>query len=309
MNDLHLPAIMADPSTPISMSSREIAELTRKRHDNVKRDIEAMLNDLEIDALKSEDISKAAEMQAQGCWMTSYLDSMNRQQAEYHLDRDLTMTLITGYNAKLRYRVVVRVRELEEQAARASFIANQPPYRFRASTGRPELDDQLNLIQAVSERLPINNEVRAALLVQFLREHNVPLNIARTDLMRCNCAEDILDYGRGFKGAYQIARTAGAQADKQDARLEAATESLEGSLDSALVRAFALPGRGIAWLTIRQVLEIAGVRYTRPNALRAAEYLTKLYRVERKTSNRGKLYNMPARRGAGRAFIARRRPA
>lgn len=35
-----------------------------------------------------------------------------------------------------------------------------------------ELDRHMRLIQAVSERLPINNEVRAALLVQFLREHN-----------------------------------------------------------------------------------------------------------------------------------------
>lgn len=292
MNDIPLPAMMADPNTPISMSSREIAELTRKRHDNVKRTIETLAESGVIEFPQIEEIPTATKPAA------VYLFTGSRGKRD-------AIVVVAQLSPEFTGALVDRWEELERQAAQPQLPTNQPPYRFRVSTGRPELDDQLNLIQAVSERLPINNEVRAAMLVQFLREHNVPLNIARTDLMRCSCAEDILDYGRGFKGAYQIARTAGAQADKQEARLEAATESLEGSLDSALVRASALPGRGVAWLTIRQVLEIAGVRYTRPNALRAAEYLTKLYRVERKTSNRGKLHNMPVRRGATRRAITR----
>lgn len=300
MNDLPLPAMMADPNTPISMSSREIAELTGSRHDKVKQSVERLAAK---GVIVQPPLGDEPGLDALGRPRTTqtYLFTGSKGKRD-------AIVVVAQLSPEFTGALVDRWEELERQAAQPQLPANQPPYRFRVSTGRPELDHQLNLIQAVSERLPINNEVRAAMLVQFLREHNVPLNIARTDLMRCNCAEDILDYGRGFKGAYQIARTAGAQADKQEARLEAATESLDGSLDSALVRAFALPGRGVAWLTIRQVLEIAGVRYTRPNALRAAEYLTKLYRVERKTSNRGKLYNMPARRGAARRTITNRRP-
>lgn len=300
MNDIPLPVMMADPSTHISMSSREIAELTGSRHDKVKQSVERLAAK---GVIVQPPLGDEPGLDALGRPRTTqtYLFTGSRGKRD-------AIVVVAQLSPEFTGALVDRWEELERQAAQPQLPTNQPPYRFRVSTGRPELDDQLNLIQAVSERLPINNEVRAAMLVQFLREHNVPLNIARTDLMRCNCAEDILDYGRGFKGAHQIARTAGAQADKQEARLEAATESLEGSLDAALVRAFALPGRGVAWLTIRQVLEIAGVRYTRPNALRAAEYLTKLYRVDRKTSNRGKLYNMPARRGAVRPVIAHRRP-
>lgn len=81
-----------------TMSSREIAELTGKEHKNVKRDIENMLADLKEDALTFERI---------------YLDSMNRQQNEYVLDREHTECLVTGYNAMLRMKVIKRLHELE----------------------------------------------------------------------------------------------------------------------------------------------------------------------------------------------------
>ncbi|MBB4347938.1 phage regulatory protein/antirepressor Ant [Aliirhizobium cellulosilyticum] len=95
----------------LTMSSREIAELTEKEHKNVKRDIEKMLSDLGGNALKFERI---------------YRDSRNREQTEYHLDRDHTETLILGYSAELRLRVVRRLRELEGEAAKPRFDLNDP---------------------------------------------------------------------------------------------------------------------------------------------------------------------------------------
>ncbi len=81
------------------MSSREIAELTGKRHDNVLRDIKILIEQGAIDRLSFEEIS--------------YKDSYGREQAAYELDFDATMTLVTGYNAVLRARVIRRWRELE----------------------------------------------------------------------------------------------------------------------------------------------------------------------------------------------------
>lgn len=81
------------------MTSREIAEITGKQHKNVKRDIESMLAELLEDTLKFERI---------------YFDTMNRQQTEYHLDREHTECLITGYSAILRMKVIKRLHELEE---------------------------------------------------------------------------------------------------------------------------------------------------------------------------------------------------
>jgi len=87
----------------VTMSSREIAELTGKRHFHVTTDIEKMLVDLKEDATGFRAI---------------YLDSMNRAQTEYLLDREHTYCLLTGYSAAMRMVVIRRWRELEEQAAR-----------------------------------------------------------------------------------------------------------------------------------------------------------------------------------------------
>ena len=98
-------------SNQITMSSREIAELCEKEHRNVKRDFEVMFNGLGLDALNFEHI---------------YFDSMNRQQTEYLLDEELTMTLVTGYNIVLRNRVIKRWKELEQQIEKPQLDLNNP---------------------------------------------------------------------------------------------------------------------------------------------------------------------------------------
>lgn len=93
-----------------TMSSREIANVTGKRHDNVKRNIVAMLKELKVDPLKFEDI---------------YLDGRNREQVQYQLDREHTDCLLTGYSSPMRMKVIRRWRELEQQdGARQSVIAS-----------------------------------------------------------------------------------------------------------------------------------------------------------------------------------------
>ena len=91
-----------------TMSTRVIADLTEKRHDHVKRDVENMLGQLGLDIPKFGGI---------------YFDAQNRQQTEYLLDEELTMTLVTGYNIVLRNRVIKRWKELEGQS-----VANLPDY-------------------------------------------------------------------------------------------------------------------------------------------------------------------------------------
>ena len=83
----------------LTMSSREIATLTGKKHYHVVRDIEILAAQLEVDVSKFGGI---------------YTDSQNRQQTEYLLDKDTCLCLVAGYNAKLRMAIIKRWQELEQ---------------------------------------------------------------------------------------------------------------------------------------------------------------------------------------------------
>jgi len=85
--------------TEMTMSSREIAELTGKRHDHVKRDIERMREELNSPNLGS-----------------SIFVHNGNEYTQYHLSRDLTLTLVSGYSIKLRHAIIKRLDELEKQS-------------------------------------------------------------------------------------------------------------------------------------------------------------------------------------------------
>ena len=80
------------------MSSREISKLTGKEHKHVKRDIDVMAKELN---LSGPDLG-GSEYTCRGNTYT-----------EYNLDKNLTLTLISGYNVKLRNTIVTRWDELE----------------------------------------------------------------------------------------------------------------------------------------------------------------------------------------------------
>lgn len=84
----------------VTMTSREIAELTSKRHFDVMKDIERMYEQLKEDV--------------QGCAQNFVHPQNGQQYQEYCLDREHTECLITGYSAELRMKVIRRVRELEK---------------------------------------------------------------------------------------------------------------------------------------------------------------------------------------------------
>lgn len=86
---------------PMTMSSREIADLCDKRHDHVMRDIRNMLSDLKITDPK---------------FGGSYQDSTGRALPCFNLDKELSMTLVAGYNVVLRNRIIKRWMELEQKA-------------------------------------------------------------------------------------------------------------------------------------------------------------------------------------------------
>lgn len=101
---IKMPVIMGAAGEELTMSSREIAELVEKQHKHVLRDIEKMLQDIGGSNFGPSDFEH------------EYTTAQNKQAKEYRLPKDLTVTLITGYRADLRYKVVKRLEEMEAQS-------------------------------------------------------------------------------------------------------------------------------------------------------------------------------------------------
>lgn len=90
----------------LTMSSREIAELTGKRHADVMRDIRAMMEALQQNA----DLRSV-------CKSSTYVGENDQSYPQYELDKDTSLTLLLGYDVVARMKVVKRWQELEAQAA------------------------------------------------------------------------------------------------------------------------------------------------------------------------------------------------
>lgn len=114
----------------LTMSSREIAELTDKEHFHVMRDIREML------AALTEDESKFGGI---------YLDAYGREQACFNLPKDLTITLVAGYNVKMRHAIVKRWQELEAQQAPVFAIPKSLPEALRLAADLSEQNERLAL--------------------------------------------------------------------------------------------------------------------------------------------------------------------
>lgn len=124
------------PSNTVTMSSREVADLTGKQHHHVVRDIKHNLAELNLDASKF------------GC---IYLDASNRKQTEYLLPPDLVMTLLTGYSVPLRHRVVTRLHELES-VSRHVAIPQSLPEALRLAADLADRNGELQRL--VSDQAP-----------------------------------------------------------------------------------------------------------------------------------------------------------
>ena len=89
----------------LTMTSREIAELTGKRHDNVMRDIRTMLDDLE----HSSNLRFV-------CKSTTYIAENGQEYSQYELDYNASVCLVSGYDAVTRMKIIQRWQDLEAGA-------------------------------------------------------------------------------------------------------------------------------------------------------------------------------------------------
>ncbi len=99
---------------PQTMSSREIAELCDKRHDNVRADIEKMGKELSLTFQEKQESSNGG-----------------RPLKVYHLPKRETLILVSGYKLELRAKIIDRWQELEAKEFRDPMEALNDPSAMR----------------------------------------------------------------------------------------------------------------------------------------------------------------------------------
>lgn len=131
----------------LTMSSREIAELTGKDHPNVMRDIRGMLEELGEDALRFEDI---------------YSDAYGRAQPCFNLPKDLTITLVAGYNVQMRHAIVKRWQELEAKQAKPAELSRMDILKLAMESEQARIEAEYKLALAAPKVEFVDRYVQAS---------------------------------------------------------------------------------------------------------------------------------------------------
>lgn len=106
MNDITL-------LSPISMTSKEVADLTGKRHADVLRDIDNLLESLSADLRL-------------GFKTSTYRDASGKENRQFEMDRDSSICLVSGYDANARMKIIKRWQALESGEAAPAFKIADP---------------------------------------------------------------------------------------------------------------------------------------------------------------------------------------
>lgn len=128
-----------------TMSSREIAQLTSKELSHVHRDIRAMIESLKDDPVL-DDVKE--EKDARGYTVA------------FHLNKDLTLTLVAGYNVKLRLAIIKRWQELEEKEKLMSKLDTTA-------------EQDIRILSAVSDMLRLSDSGRIGMVRKYI-ENETP---------------------------------------------------------------------------------------------------------------------------------------
>lgn len=191
-------ALMKPNSMPLTMTSREIAELTGKVHAHVMRDIRTMM-----DALQQNPNLDSV------CKTTTYAGSNGQSYDQYELDKDTCLTLLLGYDAVARMKVVKRWQELE-----AAQQPSSPAELSRLEILQIAVEAEKARIEAEAQR---DEAMRTKALIGSRREATAMATAAKAVREVNRLTEEL---GRNMRHATMIAveKALGRKFGKQDWR-------------------------------------------------------------------------------------------
>lgn len=139
-------ALAFGSDAPQTMSSIEISELTGKQLSHVHRDIRAML-----DALKDDPVLGHVREDKDARGYTT----------AFHLDRELTDTLLTGYSVPMRRKVVARWHELEAKVAKPAALSRMDILQLAMESEQARIQAEAERDHAIATKAQIGSSREA----------------------------------------------------------------------------------------------------------------------------------------------------
>ena len=162
-----------------SMTSLEVAELTGKNHADVLRDTRNMLTELFEES--------AASSTALAAISSTYTDVQNQERPMYKLNKELTLTLTSGYSVKQRNIIIKRWLELEggPKSATELIIANAMQL-LKVEQEQARQAQQLTEIQERLENMDGNTGYQT--ILAWCRTNDVKLSLKDSNRLGRKCS-------------------------------------------------------------------------------------------------------------------------
>lgn len=109
----------------LSMTSKEIAELCRKKLNHINRDIKMMLEQL-------TDVEPNLDSMYKTVAYKQKVGFGERDNIMYHLNEELTLTLVSGYNVKIRQAIIKQWQSMREALATLKYRHNDKKAQIEA---------------------------------------------------------------------------------------------------------------------------------------------------------------------------------
>lgn len=130
-----------------TMTSKEIAEITGKRHSDVLRDIRNLVEQLEDDNERN-------------FALVEYTDGKGEKRPMYELSKKGCLCLASGYDANLRMKIINRWEELELKERRKFQVPTTFAEALRLAAEQQEkIEEQQKLIEVQTPKAEFYDEV------------------------------------------------------------------------------------------------------------------------------------------------------
>lgn len=159
-------ALMSIGKANQTISSRQVAEATGKRHDHVIRDIKDLIEKGAIDCITDHTPNLGADNEEPFCIEGSYIAGTGKAYPEYLLNEFAANVLASSYDPVISRKLLKLIRELKKAIENKPLDFSDPNTVLQLAQNWAESERKAKELAQQNERLAIQNEYQSKALIE-----------------------------------------------------------------------------------------------------------------------------------------------